>query len=46
MRRLISIILFALVLIIGGGGVFLMTWNIPAPSYTVEKTLDDTRFPR
>lgn len=46
MRRLITIIFLTLVLIIGGGLVFLMTWDIPAPSHTVEKTLDDSRFPR
>ena len=39
MRRLIAIILLTLVLIVGGGLVFLMTWDIPAPSHTVEKTL-------
>ena len=46
MRRLITIILLTLVLIIGGSLVFLMTWDIPAPSHTVKKTLDDSRFPR
>tara|TARA_Y100000588_G_scaffold236742_1_gene250351 strand:- start:375 stop:515 length:141 start_codon:yes stop_codon:yes gene_type:complete len=46
MRRLISIVLFALVLIVGGGLAFLITWDIPAPSQNVEKTLDDLRFPR
>ena len=46
MRRLIAIILLTLVLIVGSGLVFLMTWDIPAPSHTVEKTLNDSRFPR
>ena len=46
MRRLITIILLTLGLIIGGSLVFLMTWDIPAPSHQVEKTLDDSRFPR
>ena len=46
MRQLITIILLTLFLIIGGSLVFLMTWDIPAPSYTVKKTLDDSRFPR
>lgn len=46
MRRLVTIIILALVLIIGGGLVFLATWDIPAPSHSVEKTLDDSRFPR
>ena len=39
MRRLITIILLTLVLIIGGSLVFLMTWDIPPPSpYSGEDT--------
>ncbi len=36
-------VLFAIVV---GGGVFLATWDIPAPSERVEKVLPDDRFPR
>lgn len=28
------------------GGLFLLTWEIPPPSMTVEKVLPDDRFPR
>jgi hypothetical protein len=38
-------ILLILVLV-GGGAVFLATWDIPAPTRQVEKTLPDNRFPR
>lgn len=27
------------------GGIFLMTWDIPAPSEKVTKTLNNDRFP-
>jgi hypothetical protein len=28
------------------GGVFLATWDIPAPTEQVEKTISNDRFPR
>lgn len=28
------------------GGVFLATWDIPAPTESVEKTIPNDRFPR
>jgi len=31
---------------LGVGFVFLQTWDIPAPTEQVERTLDDERFPR
>lgn len=39
---------FALVLVaaVAAGGLFLLTWEIPPPSTTVEKVLPDDRFPR
>jgi len=33
-----------LLLAIIGGGVFLMTWDIPPPSSTVEKVIPDERL--
>ena len=42
----ISTILFALIVIgLAGGAVFLATWEIPAPSSPVEKTIPDDKFP-
>tara|TARA_B100000029_G_C17223948_1_gene832802 strand:+ start:324 stop:464 length:141 start_codon:yes stop_codon:yes gene_type:complete len=46
MRRLMLIFFLVFVFIIGGGLIFLITWDIPAPSHIVEKKLDDSRFPR
>ncbi len=39
----LSVILLALVV---AGGVFLLTWDIPPPTQTVEKVLPDDRFPQ
>ncbi|MDJ0683935.1 MAG: hypothetical protein QNJ84_04495 [Alphaproteobacteria bacterium] len=33
-------------LALGGAAVFLATWDIPAPTATVERQLPDDRFPR
>lgn len=39
-------VLFALAAVfVVGGGLFLMTWDIPAPSEKVTKTLNNDRFP-
>lgn len=38
------LIVWALVLI--GGGVFLATWDIPAPKERVEKVIPNDRFPK
>jgi len=43
----ISIVVFSLlILALAGGGVFLATWEIPAPTAKVEKVIPDERFPR
>ncbi len=34
-----------LLILLGGGLVYLMNWDIPAPSHKVEKTLPDDMFP-
>ncbi len=39
-------ILVIFVLAIVAGGVFLATWDIPAPSEQVEKTIPNDRFAR
>lgn len=46
MKNLSRLIFLIVVLIIVGGGVFLATWDIPAPSRTIEKELPDERFPK
>lgn len=46
MRRLTVFFLFVILLALGGGFVFLATWEIPAPSQSVEKALPNDRFPR
>jgi len=45
MSKLTQILLALAALIIVGGGLFLMTWDIPAPSEKVSKTLSNDRFP-
>jgi hypothetical protein len=41
-------LVIAVVALVGvlAGGIFLATWDIPAPTATVEKTVPDDRFPR
>jgi hypothetical protein len=34
------------VLILVGAGIFLATWNIPAPSTTVERVISNDKFSR
>jgi hypothetical protein len=46
MRKLAVVIIFAAMLILVGGAVFLAAWEIPAPSAVVERTIPDDRFPR
>jgi len=45
MSKLTQILLALAALVIVGGGLFLMTWDIPAPSEKVSKTLSNDRFP-
>jgi len=46
MFRASFIAIALLVAVIVGGGAFLATWDIPAPSERVTKPLPDDRFPR
>lgn len=46
MSRFVSVLVVLLLLLIGGGMAFLASWDMPAPSKTVEKVLPDERFPR
>jgi len=38
--------LLVLAVLVVGTGLFLISWDIPAPVEPVEKTLSDERFPR
>jgi hypothetical protein len=46
MRRIIGILFVLFLLVLVGGAAVLATWDIPAPSKTVEKVIADDRFPR
>ncbi|HJO68131.1 MAG TPA: hypothetical protein QF804_00425 [Rhodospirillales bacterium] len=45
MKRISRLVLFLIAVVIAGGAVFLVTWDIPAPLVTIEKVLPDDRFP-
>lgn len=45
MSKLTRILLLVGALVVVGGGIFLLTWDIPAPSEEVTKTLSNDRFP-
>ena len=46
MKRLSRIVLLVVLGVLIGGGVFLATWDIPAPLATIEKVIPDERFRR
>ncbi len=41
-----SLIIILALLLLGAGAVFLASWDIPAPSVAVEKTIPNDRFAR
>lgn len=45
MSKLTQVLLALAAVVVVGGGLFLMTWDIPAPSEKVTKTLNNDRFP-
>ena len=45
MKRISRLVLFLIAVVIAGGAVFLVTWDIPTPLVTIEKVLPDDRFP-
>ena len=45
MKRISRLVLFLIAVVIAGGAVFLVTWDIPAPRANIEKVLPDARFP-
>jgi hypothetical protein len=46
MAKLLLATLVVIVVILVGGGVFLATWDIPAPTAPVEKVIPDARLPK
>ncbi len=46
MRTLIRLVLILIVLLVVGGVAFVVGWDAPAPTATMEKTIPDDRFPR
>lgn len=45
MGKIAVVLVVMLLVVIGGGAIFLSTWDIPAPTKTVEKTIDDASLP-
>lgn len=46
MKKISRLILILALGLVVGGGVFVTTWDFPAPSAPVNKVLPDDRFPR
>ncbi len=46
MRRLSLVVIVLVLGTIVAGAVYLVTWDIPPPTVSVEKALPDERFPR
>ena len=44
MAKVLVAVAVVVVLVLVGGGIFLATWDIPAPSAAVEKVIPDARF--
>lgn len=44
MSKLMRVLLLLIVIVLVGGGIFLATWNIPAPSAPVEKVISNDRL--
>lgn len=45
MGRVLIILLALIILAAAAGAIYLLTWDIPAPSQEVERVLPDDRFP-
>jgi hypothetical protein len=45
MRKFLAVIAALFVVVVAAGLVFLATWDIPAPTAPVEKTIPDDKLP-
>lgn len=45
MRTIVRGLILLILLALGGGAVYLMTWDVPPPTQRIEKVLPDDRFP-
>lgn len=46
MKKFSTLVLVLVLAIVVGGGVFLATWDIPAPVNNVERTIPNDKFPK
>ncbi len=46
MNGIVRLVLIVVALAVLGGGVMLASWDIPAPTRTIETAIPDDRFPR
>lgn len=46
MSKFAGVLVIVVLAALGGGGIFLATWDLPPPSSTVEKVIADERMPR
>ncbi len=46
MKHFSRVVVLAVLVVMVGGAVFLATWDIPAPTASVEKVIPNDRFPR
>ncbi len=46
MGAIIKVLILTLVLVLAGGAVFLMSWDMPPPSEKVEKVIPNERILR
>lgn len=44
MSKLARVVILLVVVVLVGAGIFLATWNIPAPSTPVEKVIPNDRL--
>lgn len=45
-KKLLLVFTTLCVLVLAAGGIFITTWELPAPTKQVEKVIPNERFPR